>query len=256
MPALRAVGLPRAREGCFPRKPRGGSLSSAGTVRSRGSPFTSEGSPLQDPGVLGWGCWSPRAWGDPPEAFSGDEYTGMILPLSPPDSGQAVCVWGQWSCVGWVRGRDIFWWMGREQFQVWLPLEAQSSEETLPKPGEAPSHSQLDCKLLQWCLRVHDPRGPAALRDEVTEAVEQPRGGGSGRGHRATARPLLSPPRACRARPHPCSLSPCHGRTCGRTHGRTWGVGPGRLQGREAGQLGRGDPEKTGGGWDWAGGPS
>lgn len=155
----------------------------------------------------------------------------MILPLSPPDSGQAVCVWGQWSSVGWVRGQDVFWWMGREQFQVWLPLEAQSSEETLPKPGEAPSPSQLDCKLLQWCLRVHDPRGPAALRDEVTEAVEQPRGGGLGGGHRATARLLLSPPGACRARPHPCSLSPGHGRTRGRTRGRTWGVGPGCLWG-------------------------
>ena len=112
------------------------------------------------PGFWGGGARALEAWGDPPEAFSGHEYTGMILPLSPPDSGQAVCVWGQWSHVGWVRGRDIFWWMGREQFQVWLPLEAQSSEETLPRPGEAPAPSQLDCKLLQWCLGFMTPGDP------------------------------------------------------------------------------------------------
>ena len=58
----------------------------------------------RNPGFWGGGARALEAWGDPPEAFSGHEYTGMILPLSPPDSGQAICVWGQWSHVGWVRG--------------------------------------------------------------------------------------------------------------------------------------------------------
>ena len=75
------------------------------------------------------------------------------------------------------------------------PSKSSLVKRPTPKLGEAPSPSRLDRKLLQWCLRAHDPRGPAALRDEVAEAVEQPRGGGSGGGHGVTARPLLSAPR-------------------------------------------------------------
>lgn len=127
-------------------------------------------------------------------------------------------------------------------FMCDCPSKSSLVKRPTPKLGEAPSPSRLDRKLLQWCLRAHDPRGPAALRDEVAEAVEQPRGGGSGGGHGVTARPLLSAPRGLSRQTAPLFPHP-RPREDPREDLRGGARAP---VGRGAGQLGRGDPEKMG----------
>ena len=68
-----------------------------------GAPLTLGGSSLWDRGCLGW-VLEPTGLG---VTLSRDKGIGTISPLSLPQagSGQAVCVWGQGSDIGWVRGQ-------------------------------------------------------------------------------------------------------------------------------------------------------
>lgn len=63
------------------------------------------------------GARALEAWGDPPEALSGGEYTGTIhlVGLLLP---KAMFVSGVRGHVSAGLGRDPFWWMGWEQFHV------------------------------------------------------------------------------------------------------------------------------------------
>lgn len=160
--------------------------------------------------------------------------------------GQAVCVWvrGHMSAGSGVETPSGGW--DGSSFMCDCPSKSSLVKRPTPKLGEAPSPSRLDRKLLQWCLRAHDPRGPAALRDEVAEAVEQPRGRGSGGGHGVTARLLLSAAWGLSHQTAPLFPHP-RPREGPREDPREDPRGGARAPaGRGAGQVGGGDPEKTG----------